>query len=65
MGATDVADELLTNVILAEPTLFVSDSGPVSIIRPIYAQQGGAVPSVISFVRTGSFLIRTRYGIPE
>jgi hypothetical protein len=56
-GAGGVADEFQTNLIMPEPTLFLSPSlGPVSIIRPTSAQQGGAVASVVSFVKDGLFL---------
>jgi hypothetical protein len=58
-GATgnDVADLFQTNLIMPEPTVFLSPKlGPVAIIRPTSAQQGGAVASVVSFVDDGLFL---------
>jgi hypothetical protein len=56
-GATGAADEFQTNLIMPEPTLFLNSSlGPVSIIRPTSAQQGGAVASVVSFANDGLFL---------
>ena len=56
-GATGAADEFQTNLIMPEPTVFLNgDLGPVSIIRPTSAQQGGAVASVISFMKDGLFL---------
>ena len=54
---TDVADEFQTNLIMPEPTVFLNPKlGPVAIIRPTSAQQGGAVASVVSFVDDGLFL---------
>jgi hypothetical protein len=58
-GATgnDVADQFQTNLIMPEPTVFLSPKlGPVSIIRPTSTQRGGAVASVVSFVEDGLFL---------
>jgi hypothetical protein len=58
-GATgnDVADLFQTNLIMPEPTVFLNPKlGPVAIIRPTSAQQGGAVASVVSFVDDGLFL---------
>jgi len=58
-GATgnDVADLFQTNMIMPEPTVFLSPKlGPVAIIRPTSTQQGGAVASVVSFVDDGLFL---------
>ena len=56
-GASGAADEFQTNLIMPEPTLFLdSKLGPVSIIRPTSDQQGGAVASVVSFVKDGLFL---------
>jgi hypothetical protein len=58
-GATGngVADLFQTNLIMPEPTVFLSPKlGPVAIIRPTSAQQGGAVASVVSFVDDGLFL---------
>jgi len=58
-GATgnDVADLFQTNLIMPEPTVFLSPKlGPVAIIRPTSTQQGGAVASVVSFVDDGLFL---------
>jgi hypothetical protein len=58
-GATgnDVADLFQTNLIMPEPTAFLSPKlGPVAIIRPTSTQQGGAVASVVSFVDDGLFL---------
>jgi hypothetical protein len=58
-GATgaNVADEFQTNLIMPEPTVFLDPKlGPVSIIRPTSTQQGGAVASVVSFVKDGLFL---------
>jgi len=58
-GATGsaVADLFQTNLIMPEPTLFLSaDLGPVSIIRPTTSQQNGAVAAVTGFVNDGLFL---------
>jgi hypothetical protein len=42
---------------MPEPTLFLSKKlGPVAILRPTSAAQGGAVASVVSFVEDGLFL---------
>jgi hypothetical protein len=57
-GATgpDVADSFQKNLIMPEPTFFLSQHlGPVSIIRPTSIQQGGAVASVVSFAEDGLF----------
>jgi ferritin-like protein len=54
---TDVADLFQTNLIMPEPTVFLNPKlGPVSIIRPTSTAQGGAVASVVSFVKDGLFL---------
>jgi hypothetical protein len=59
-GASGAADEFQTNLIMPEPTLFLDPKlGPVSIIRPTSAAQGGAVASVVSFVKDGLFLSST------
>jgi len=56
-GAGGAANEFQTNLIMPEPTLFLDGKlGPVSIIRPTSTAQGGAVASVISFVKDGLFL---------
>ena len=56
-GASGAADDFQTNLIMPEPTFFLSKKlGPVSIIRPTSTQQGGAVASVVSFVQDGLFL---------
>ena len=56
-SGADVADEFQTNLIMPEPTFFLSEKlGPVSIIRPTSTKQGGAVASVQSFVDDGLFL---------
>jgi hypothetical protein len=58
-GATGsaVADLFQTNLIMPEPTLFLSAGlGPVSIIRPTTSQQNGAVAAVTGFVNDGLFL---------
>jgi Ferritin-like domain len=56
-GASGAADEFQTNLIMPEPTLFLSQKlGPVAIIRPTSTEQGGAVASVVSFVQDGLFL---------
>jgi hypothetical protein len=56
-SGTNVADEFQTNLIMPEPTLFLSQKlGPVAIVRPTSAEQGGAVASVVSFVEDGLFL---------
>ncbi len=58
-GATgsNVADSFQTNLIMPEPTIFLNPKlGPVSIIRPISDQQGGAMAAVTSFVEDGLFL---------
>jgi hypothetical protein len=53
----DAADEFQTNLIMPEPTFFLNKKlGPVAIIRPTSAQEGGAVASVVSFVQDGLFL---------
>jgi len=53
----NVADMFQTNLIMPEPTIFLNPKlGPVSIIRPTSAQQGGAVASVVSFAEDGLFL---------
>src|SRR6266436_3122349 len=50
-------DTLQANLIMPEPTVFLNAKlGPVAIIRPTSTQQGGAVPSVVSFVDDGLFL---------
>ena len=56
-GATGVADQFQTNLIMPEPTIFLDPKlGPVSIIRPTSDAHGGAVASVVSFVEDGLFL---------
>lgn len=58
-GATGngAADSFQTNLIMPEPTIFLNPKlGPVSIIRPISDQQGGAMAAVTSFVEDGLFL---------
>jgi hypothetical protein len=56
-GAAGAADKFQTNLIMPEPTLFLDPKlGLVSIIRPTSTQQGGAVASVVSFVKNGLFL---------
>ena len=56
-SGADIADEFQTNLIMPEPTFFLSEKlGPVSIIRPTSTKQGGAVASVQSFVDDGLFL---------
>jgi len=56
-GASGAADQFQTNLIMPEPTVFLDPRlGPVSIIRPTTQQQGGAVASVVSFIRDGLFL---------
>src|SRR5579859_393685 len=55
-GSSGAADEFQTNLIMPEPTLFLSQKlGRVSIIRPTSTEQGGAVASVVSFVEDGLF----------
>ena len=45
-----------TNLILPEPTQFLSASlPPVSIIRPTLTQNGGATATVQSFIADGLF----------
>jgi len=57
LAGVDVADEFQTNLIMPEPTLFLSQKlGPVAIIRPTSIAQGGAVAAVTSFVDDGLFL---------
>jgi hypothetical protein len=52
-----VADMFQTNLIMPEPTVFLSaDLGPVSIIRPTSSQLNGAVAALTSFVDDGLFL---------
>lgn len=54
---TEVADEFQTNLIMPEPTFFLSQRlGPVSIIRPTAEPNGGASAAVQSFVDDGLFL---------
>jgi Ferritin-like domain len=54
---TPAADLFQANLIMPEPTLFLSQSlGPVAIIRPTSTAQGGAVASVLSFADDGLFL---------
>jgi hypothetical protein len=56
-SGADVADEFQTNLIMPEPTFFLNQKlGPVSIIRPTSAQEGGAMASVVSFAQDGLFL---------
>src|SRR5215471_983861 len=56
-GASGAADLFQTNLIMPEPTVFLDTQlGPVSIIRPTSQQQGGAVASVVSFIKDGLFL---------
>jgi hypothetical protein len=56
-GASGAADEFQTNLIMPEPTLFLSKKlGPVAIIRPTSDEQGGAMASVVSFAQDGLFL---------
>ena len=65
-GASGSADEFQTNLIMPEPTLFLSKQlGPVSIIRPTSTEQGGAVASVVSFVQDGLFLTQRQTKIRE
>jgi hypothetical protein len=57
VASTDAANSFQTNLIMPEPTLFLDPKlGPVSIIRPTSTAQGGAVASVVSFVKDGLFL---------
>lgn len=54
---TPAPDLFQTNLIMPEPTVFLDPKlGPVSILRPTSTAQGGAVASVVSFVRDGLFL---------
>ena len=57
-GGETVADLFQTNLIMPEPTFFLSSKfGPVSIIRPTSeAGGGGAVAAVKSFVDDGLFI---------
>jgi Ferritin-like domain len=57
-GAAGAADMFQTNLIMPEPTVFLSSKfGPVAIIRPTSeAGGGGAVSAVKSFVDDGLFL---------
>jgi len=56
-GSSGAADEFQTNLIMPEPTLFLSQKlGPVSIIRPTSIQQVGAVAAVVGFAQDGLFL---------
>jgi Ferritin-like domain len=53
----NVADEFQTNLIMPEPTLFLSESlGPVSILRPTSPENSGAMAAVRSLVADGLFL---------
>jgi hypothetical protein len=55
--SADPASDFQTNLIMPEPTLFLSQSlGPVAIIRPTSDAAGGAVASVQSFADDGLFL---------
>lgn len=55
--SADPANDFQTNLIMPEPTLFLSQSlGPVAIIRPTSDFAGGAVASVKSFADDGLFL---------
>lgn len=54
--STDPANDFQTNLIMPEPTFFLSASlGPVAIIRPTSDFAGGAVASVKSFADDGLF----------
>jgi Ferritin-like domain len=54
---TPAPDLFQTNLIMPEPTVFLEPNfGPVSILRPTSTAQGGAVASVVSFVKDGLFL---------
>jgi len=56
-GATGVADQFQTNLIMPEPTAFLHKSlGPVSIIRPTTDKNSGAQAALQSFVDDGLFL---------
>ncbi len=56
-GATGVADQFQTNLIMPEPTAFLHKSfGSVSIIRPTTDGNSGAQAAVQSFVDDGLFL---------
>jgi len=56
-GASGVADQFQTNLIMPEPTLFLSKKfGPVAIVRPTSDKVSGAVAAVKSFVDDGLFL---------
>ena len=60
-GETDpeslTGNTLQANLIMPEPTHFLNEKlGPVAIIRPTSSKNGGAVASVVSFVRDGLFL---------
>jgi hypothetical protein len=53
----DPANDFQTNLIMPEPTFFLSASfGPVSIIRPTADFDGGAVAAVQAFADDGLFL---------
>jgi hypothetical protein len=55
--SSDPANDFQTNLIMPEPTFFLSQSlGPVAIIRPTADFDGGAVASVKSFAEDGLFL---------
>jgi hypothetical protein len=53
-------DTLQANLIMPEPTHFLTDDGrhfpPVAIIRPTSTKNGGAVASVVSFAEDGLFI---------
>ncbi len=53
-------DTLQANLIMPEPTHFLTDHGrifpPVAIIRPTNTKNGGAVAAVVGFVQDGLFL---------
>ena len=55
--SADPASDFQTNLIMPEPTLFLSKSlGPVAIIRPTADFDGGAVAAVQGFAADGLFL---------
>src|SRR3984893_10673157 len=59
-------DTLQANLIMPEPTHFLDPKfGPVAIVRPTSAENGGAVASVQSFVNDGLFLGQKPLHKPE
>ena len=57
VNGTPAADLFQTNLIMPEGTIFLNpELGQVSILRPTSTAQGGAVASVVSFMKDGLFI---------